>query len=100
VARVYKTPGRSEFAWETTDGAQKAMNIDIGTGRAKADFIALREARDATLAMPRLIIPSSQVNMRAGHMPEPDQDGKIYLQVPINGLQATEFRQIEHFCLI
>lgn len=52
----------------------------------KSDFIALREKRDATLAMPRLIIPSLQINMRAGHLPEPEDDGQSYLKVPLNRL--------------
>ena len=58
----------------------------VGAGRAKADFVALRQKRDATLAMPRLIVPSLQVNMRAGQMPEPEDNGLSYLKVPINGL--------------
>ncbi len=86
VCHDYKAPGRDDFAWETTVGAQKALNKHIGAGRAKADFVALREARDATLAMPRLIIPSLQVNMRAGHMPEPDGAGQVFLKVPVNRL--------------
>jgi glyoxylase-like metal-dependent hydrolase (beta-lactamase superfamily II) len=86
VAHDYKAPGREVFAWETTVGAQKALNVHVGAGRAKADFIALREARDATLAMPRLIIPSLQINMRAGQMPEPEDNGTAYLKVPLNGL--------------
>jgi glyoxylase-like metal-dependent hydrolase (beta-lactamase superfamily II) len=86
VGHDYKAPGRDTFAWESTVGDQKALNIHIGAGRPRADFIALREARDATLSMPRLIIPSLQVNMRAGRMPEPESDGKSYLKVPVNGL--------------
>ena len=86
VCHDYKAPGRDDYAWETTVGAQKALNKHVGAGRPKAEFVALREARDATLAMPRLIIPSLQVNMRAGHMPEPEDNGATYLKVPINGL--------------
>jgi glyoxylase-like metal-dependent hydrolase (beta-lactamase superfamily II) len=86
VGHDYMAPGREEYAWETTVGAQKALNIHIGLGRSRAEFVALREARDATLAMPRLIIPSLQVNMRAGRMPEPDDNGIRYLKVPLNGL--------------
>jgi glyoxylase-like metal-dependent hydrolase (beta-lactamase superfamily II) len=86
VGHDYKAPGRETFAWESTVGDQKALNVHIGAGRPRADFIALREARDATLSMPRLIIPSLQVNMRAGRMPEPESDGKSYLKVPVNGL--------------
>lgn len=86
VGHDYKAPGRDVYAWETTVGAQKALNIHVGSGRSRAEFVAMREARDATLAMPRLIIPSLQVNMRAGQMPEPDDNGVSYLRVPVNGL--------------
>ncbi|OYU40348.1 MAG: MBL fold metallo-hydrolase [Pseudorhodobacter sp. PARRP1] len=86
VGHDYKAPGRDTFAWESTVGAQKALNVHIGSGRSRADFVALREARDATLAMPRLIIPSLQINMRAGQMPEPEDNGLSYLKVPLNGL--------------
>jgi hypothetical protein len=67
-------------------GDQKARNVHVGAGKSREEFVALRTARDATLAMPRLIIPSLQVNMRAGHMPEAEADGRSYLKVPINGL--------------
>ena len=86
VAHDYKAPGRENFAWESTVGAQKSRNVHIGGGKSKDAFVAMREARDATLAMPRLIIPSLQVNMRAGQMPEPDDNGISYLRVPVNGL--------------
>lgn len=86
VAHDYKAPGRENFAWESTVGAQKSRNVHIGGGKSKDAFVAMREARDATLAMPRLIIPSLQVNMRAGQMPEPDDNGIRYLRVPVNGL--------------
>jgi glyoxylase-like metal-dependent hydrolase (beta-lactamase superfamily II) len=86
VGHDYKAPGRDTYAWETTVGEQKASNIHVASGRAKEDFVALRTARDATLAMPRLIIPSLQVNMRAGQLPEPESNGVSYLKVPLNGL--------------
>jgi glyoxylase-like metal-dependent hydrolase (beta-lactamase superfamily II) len=86
VCHDYKAPGREEYAWETTVGAQKALNRHVGAGQDKAAFVAMRQARDATLAMPRLIIPSLQVNMRAGHMPEAEDNGTAYLKVPVNGL--------------
>ena len=86
VGHDYKAPGRDVYAWESTVGAQKALNIHVGSGRPKQDFVALRQKRDATLAMPRLIVPSLQVNMRAGQMPEPEDNGLSYLKVPINGL--------------
>ncbi len=86
VGHDYKAPGRDEFAWESTVGAQKALNVHVGAGRNRDEFVALREKRDATLAMPRLIIPSLQINMRAGQMPEPEDNGLSYLKVPLNGL--------------
>ena len=86
VCHDYKAPGRETYAWESTVGDQKRRNVHIGAGRSMEDFVALRQARDSSLGMPRLIIPSLQVNMRAGHMPKPAQDGKVYLKVPINGL--------------
>ncbi|MBQ4806620.1 MBL fold metallo-hydrolase [Phaeobacter sp. HS012] len=86
VGHDYKAPGRDDYAWETTVGEQKALNIHIGQGRPIEDFVAMRDARDATLPMPRLILPSLQVNMRAGQMPDTDTDGNVYLKVPINKL--------------
>jgi glyoxylase-like metal-dependent hydrolase (beta-lactamase superfamily II) len=86
VGHDYKAEGRDQYAWETTVGAQKALNKHVGAGRSREEFIAMREARDATLAMPRLIIPSLQVNMRAGQMPEPEDNGVSYLKVPVNGI--------------
>ncbi|MES2667729.1 MAG: MBL fold metallo-hydrolase [Pseudomonadota bacterium] len=86
VCHDYKAPGREDFAWETTVAAQAAGNVHVGAGQTEAAFVALRRARDAQLGMPRLIIPSLQVNMRAGHMPDPEDNGKTYLKVPINGL--------------
>ena len=86
VGHDYKAPGRDAYAWETTVAAQKAQNVHIGGARSKADFVDLRQKRDAGLGMPRLIIPSLQINMRAGHMPEPEDNGTSYLKVPLNGL--------------
>jgi glyoxylase-like metal-dependent hydrolase (beta-lactamase superfamily II) len=84
VGHDYKAPGRDDYAWETTVGEQKALNIHIGQGKSIEDFVEMRDARDATLGMPRLILPSLQVNMRAGQMPEPDEQGDVFLKVPIN----------------
>lgn len=86
VGHDYKAPGRDEFAWETTVGEQKAMNIHIGAGRPLSEFVSMRQARDATLGMPRLILPSLQTNMRAGNMPEAEDNGTRYFKVPINTL--------------
>ncbi|MDX8347785.1 MBL fold metallo-hydrolase [Cognatiyoonia sp. IB215446] len=86
VGHDYKAPGRDEFAWETTVGEQKALNIHVGAGRPMEDFVAMREKRDEGLGMPRLILPSLQTNMRAGHFPAPEDNGQRYFKVPINGL--------------
>ena len=86
VGHDYKAPGRDEFAWETTISEQKALNIHIGEGRPMKEFVTMRTARDGKLGMPRLILPSIQTNMRAGQMPEPEDDGKSYFKVPINTL--------------
>jgi glyoxylase-like metal-dependent hydrolase (beta-lactamase superfamily II) len=86
VGHDYKAEGREDYAWETTVGDQKRLNKHVGMGKSKADFIRMRTERDAQLAMPRLIIPSLQVNMRAGQMPEPEDNGVSYLKVPLNGL--------------
>lgn len=85
VGHDYKAPGRDEYAWESTVGEQKARNIHVGGGKSKDDFVKARTTRDATLAMPRLIIPSLQVNMRAGEVPK-DKDGNEMLKVPVNKL--------------
>lgn len=86
VGHDYKAPGREDFAWESTVAEQKARNVHIGAGKSREDFVTLREARDKTLGMPKLILPSIQVNMRAGQMPEPEDNGLSYLKLPINGL--------------
>jgi glyoxylase-like metal-dependent hydrolase (beta-lactamase superfamily II) len=78
-------PNGRAIAWETTVAEERAHNIHV-TGRSRAAFIALRNARDATLGMPRLIIPALQVNMQAGKLPPADKDGRQFLKVPINGL--------------
>ena len=84
VGHDYKAPGREHYAWETTVGEQKKKNIHIKSGKSKEDFVKLRDKRDAKLAMPKLIVPSLQINMRAGNMPEPDEQGDVFLKVPIN----------------
>ena len=80
----YKAAGRDEFVHETTVAEQRAHNIHVGEGMSEQDFVVLRSERDATLNMPRLILPSVQVNMRAGEMPAPEENGQVYLKVPIN----------------
>jgi len=82
----YKAPGRDEYVWETTIGEQKRSNIHVKDGISRDDFIKMRSERDATLAMTKLILPSVQVNMRAGDMPPPEDNGVRYMKVPINAL--------------
>jgi len=82
----YKAPGRDEFKWETTVAEERAHNVHVHDGITEEEFVAMREARDATLDMPRLILPSIQINMRAGQMPEPDDNGTSYLKIPLNAL--------------
>lgn len=80
----YGAPGRAEIAYETTVGAQKANNIHVGQGRTEAEFVALRTARDATLSMPKLLLPSVQVNIHAGELPAAEDNGIRYLKLPLN----------------
>lgn len=80
----YKAPGRDVFVWESTVGAQRADNIHVHDGVDEDSFVTMREARDRTLGMPRLILPSIQVNIRAGHLPEPEDNGVRYLKLPLN----------------
>lgn len=82
----YKAPGRETFAWETTIGEQRRDNIHVHDGIREPEFVALRHARDTTLGMPRLILPSVQVNMRGGHLPEPEDNGIRYLKIPLNAV--------------
>jgi glyoxylase-like metal-dependent hydrolase (beta-lactamase superfamily II) len=79
-------PNGREIRWETSVAEQRAHNIHVRDGITEDQFVATREARDKTLSMPKLIIPSLQVNMKAGELPAPDASGKRFLKVPINGL--------------
>ena len=79
-------PNGREIRWETTVAEQRCHNIHVKDGVMEDEFVKVREARDATLAMPKLIIPSLQVNMRAGSLPPPDDNGKVFLKVPVNTL--------------
>ncbi|MEO1249660.1 MAG: MBL fold metallo-hydrolase [Pseudomonadota bacterium] len=77
-------PNGREIRWETTVADEKTHNIHVGAGKSREEFVALREARDKTLDMPTLIIPSLQVNIRAGDLPPADKDGRQFLKVPVN----------------
>ena len=82
----YKAKGRDHYEWETTVGAQKANNIHLNTSISRDEFIQMRTARDKTLDMPKLILPSIQINMRAGELPEPEENGTRYLKIPLNSV--------------
>jgi glyoxylase-like metal-dependent hydrolase (beta-lactamase superfamily II) len=82
----YKAPGRDAFAWETTIGAQKTGNVHVHEGVTEDAFVAMRTARDATLSMPKLILPAVQVNMRGGELPPPEDNGTRYLKIPLDSI--------------
>ncbi len=82
----YKAPGRDEFAWETTVGEQRRSNVQVNENVSQAEFVAMRQARDKKLGTPRLMVPSVQINMRAGEFPEPESNGRRYIKVPLNTL--------------
>ena len=82
----YKAAGRDYYAWESTVGEQRARNIHVHDGISEPEFVTMRNARDATLDMPTLILPSVQVNMRAGRLPPPEANGISYLKLPVNAL--------------
>lgn len=79
-------PGGREIKWETTVAEEKATNVHVREGVTEDEFVKMRTERDASLDLPKLIIPSIQVNIRGGHLPEPDESGKRFLKVPINEL--------------
>lgn len=86
VCHDYKAPGRDAFAWETSVGAQRLHNVQVKEGIDERAFVIARNARDCTLAVPRLIIPSLQVNMRGGKLPPVEDNGRRYLRVPLDSL--------------
>jgi glyoxylase-like metal-dependent hydrolase (beta-lactamase superfamily II) len=79
----YKAPGRNHYAWETTVGEQRVNNPHVKDGIAEGEFVAMRQARDAKLSAPLLLMPSIQVNIRAGKLPPPDVNGVRYLKIPV-----------------
>jgi len=83
VGHDYLPAGRSEYRWETTVAAESAGNVHVHVGITEDDFVGMREARDATLAPPTLILPSLQVNIRAGAMPPASPSGKVFLKLPV-----------------
>ncbi|QKG71146.1 MBL fold metallo-hydrolase [Erythrobacter mangrovi] len=82
----YKAPGRDEYAWETTVGLQRDYNVHVRDGVSEDEFVVMRTARDRTLTMPDLIMPSVQVNIRGGRLPEPEDNGVSYIKIPINAV--------------
>jgi glyoxylase-like metal-dependent hydrolase (beta-lactamase superfamily II) len=85
VGHDYLPEGRSDYRWETTVAQERARNIHVHDGVDEAEFVALRQARDATLAAPTLILPSLQVNIRAGALPDPTPAGNVFLRIPVSG---------------
>ena len=79
----YKAPGRDSYAWQTTVEEERARNVHVHDGVDEAAFVAMRQKRDATLAAPVLLLPSVQVNIRAGHLPPADANGVSYLRIPV-----------------
>jgi glyoxylase-like metal-dependent hydrolase (beta-lactamase superfamily II) len=82
----YKAPGRDIYIWETTVAEERAHNVHVREGISEDQFTKMRKAKDATLDMPRLILPSVQVNMRAGELPPAEDNGIRYLKIPLNSL--------------
>ncbi len=89
----YKAPGRDTYAWETTVAEERLHNVHAHEGVAEAEFVAMRERRDATLAAPTLLLPAIQVNIRAGRLPRAEANGVSYLKIPVRlaaGARACE----------
>ena len=82
----YKAPGRDEYAWESTVRQQREENVHVKDGVSEAEFVEMRTGRDKTLAMPKLIMPSVQVNIRGGRLPEPEDNGVSYIKIPVNAV--------------
>ena len=82
----YNAPGRDDYAWETTVAAQRAANVHMREGVSEVEFVAMRTARDKGLKMPALLIPAIQINLRAGELPPPEDNGISYVKVPLNTL--------------
>ena len=88
----YKAPSRDHYAWETTVAEERAHNVHVGAGVSEQEFVTMRRARDATLPAPVLLLPSIQVNVRAGHLPAAESNGVRYLKIPVRTsteMQAT-----------
>jgi glyoxylase-like metal-dependent hydrolase (beta-lactamase superfamily II) len=86
----YKAPGRDHYAWETTVADERERNVHLRGGVSEQDFVAMREQRDANLPAPALLLPSIQVNIRAGVLPDPESNGTRYLKIPLQTARSTE----------
>ena len=82
----YKAPGRDEYTWETSVALQRDENIHINKNVSEAEFVAMREGRDKELGMPKLLLPAIQINVRAGQLPEPENNDVCYLKIPLNAV--------------
>ena len=85
----YMAPGRDRFAWETTVGEQLDRNVHLAGGKSEDEYVAMRQARDATLCAPKLLYPAIQVNIRAGRLPPPEDNGRRYLKIPLSPKTET-----------
>lgn len=83
VGHDYLRDGRTDYRWQTSVAEERAANIHVHDGVDEAGFVAMREARDATLAVPRLLLPALQVNIRAGALPSPSPGGRVFLRIPV-----------------
>lgn len=82
----YKAPGRDNYAWETTVGQQRDENVHVKDGISEDEFVAMRTSRDSQLDMPKLILPSVQINIRGGRLPDPEDNGVSYIKIPVNAV--------------
>jgi glyoxylase-like metal-dependent hydrolase (beta-lactamase superfamily II) len=83
ICHDYMAPGRNQYAWETTVAEERERNVHVRDGISEDEFVAMREARDATLAAPLLLLPSIQVNIRGGNLPPEEINGVRYLKIPV-----------------
>ena len=85
----YKAPGRDSFAWETTVRDERERNVHLRGGVSEDAYVAMREQRDATLSVPKLLYPAIQVNIRGGRLPPPDGSGAVFIRIPVSGLEKA-----------
>jgi len=90
----YKAPGRDAYCWETTVGQQRRASVHVHDGITETEFVAMREARDATLSVPKLLLPAIQVNIRAGNFPQAEANGVRYLKIPVKFAYSRGQREL------